>query len=109
VVTVPSVAQAAPDWVGDFETGDLSQWTLSAQVIGNADNMGVTEEVVAEGQYAARIQVDPGDMSPSGHSRNEVVYVPDAGSFEDSEVWYSFSLRPGDDAYADTWHLVYYW
>ncbi|MEM7157134.1 MAG: heparin lyase I family protein [Myxococcota bacterium] len=108
-LATPLTASAAPDWVGDFESGDLSQWTLSPQVIGNADNMTVVEDVVAEGQYAGRIQVDPGDMSPSGHSRNELVYNPDAATFEGSERWYSFSLRPGDDAYADTWHLVYYW
>lgn len=108
-LATPLTASAAPDWVGDFESGDLSQWTLSPQVIGNGDNMTVVEDVVAEGQYAGRIQVDPGDMSPSGHSRNELVYNPDQGSFEGSERWYSFSLRPGDDAWADTWHLVYYW
>jgi len=83
ILAAPSLAQAAPDWVGDFDY---------------------------EGQYSGRIQVDPGDMSPSGHSRNEVVYVPDSGSFEGSERWYSISLRPeaGTD-WADTWHLVFYW
>lgn len=106
---MPSVAQAAPEWVGDFETGDFSQWTLSAQVISNADNMTVVSDEVYEGEYSARIQVDPGEMSPSGHSRNEVVYVPDQASFEGSERWYAFSLRPGDDPWAETWHLVYYW
>lgn len=106
----PSLASAEPTWVGDFETGDLSQWWLSAQVIGNAEKITVTEEVVREGSYAGRLELGDGDYSPSGHERNELVYAPDPATFEGSERWYSFSLRPGaEQAWADTWHLVLYW
>ena len=105
--TVPSSASAAPDWVGDFETGDLSQWMLSAQVIGNMDDITVTQDVVGEGSYAGRIELAPGTMSPSGHSRNEVVYVPNLGALDGTERWYSFSLQP-EGAFGDSWHLVWY-
>jgi len=106
--TVPSTASAAPDWVGDFESGDLSQWLLSPQVIGNMDDITVTQDVVGEGSYAGRIELAPGTMSPSGHSRNEVVYIPDLGAFDGTERWYSFSLQP-EGAFGDSWHLVWYW
>ncbi|MCA9651375.1 MAG: polysaccharide lyase [Myxococcales bacterium] len=107
-LVVPSLAAAAPTWVGDFETGDLGQWTLSSQVIGNAEHMTVTTSPVYEGSYAGRIQLDPQDVSPSGHNRNELVYVPEPSSFEGSERWYSIAVQPGE-VWADSWHLVFYW
>ncbi|MGC4115382.1 MAG: heparin lyase I family protein [Myxococcales bacterium] len=74
VVLLPTVAQAKVLWRGDFETGDLSQWSKS-QIV-SADRLKVVDSPVAQGAKAIRVEVRQGD-NPIGASgnRNELVYL----------------------------------
>lgn len=84
-LTMPFAASAKVLWRGDFETGDISQWTKAQQV--SPDRLKVQEDRVREGKYALRALVKHGDdpINASGH-RNELVdvnYQP-----EGAERWY---------------------
>src|SRR5688572_15799476 len=51
-------------WRGDFETGDLGQWSrVQAQ---NADRVRVVSSPTAQGQWAGRFTVRHGDLHSSG-------------------------------------------
>ncbi|MFN7133400.1 MAG: heparin lyase I family protein, partial [Myxococcales bacterium] len=84
----PSPASARVLWKGDFESGDLSQWTR-AQIM-NGDRFKVIDTPVRSGRYAAKVTVKRGDdpINSSGN-RNEVLHL----TFEPkgSERWYRFS------------------
>jgi hypothetical protein len=66
------VARAGVIWRGDFETGDLSQWS-SKQIV-SADRLKVVSSPVTQGDHAVRVEVRQGD-NPIGASgnRNELV------------------------------------
>ncbi|MEM6990909.1 MAG: polysaccharide lyase [Myxococcota bacterium] len=101
-------AHAAPEWVGDLETGDFSQWTQYDNITGNPAGFAVVEDPVFEGQYAAQISLSQGDVAVGGLTRNELEYSPDAASFEGSERYYSVALRT-DDPWGNDWHSLWYW
>ena len=49
-------------WVGDFETGNLSQWTQVGQVQAvAADRIRVIPDLVRQGRFATRFEVRDGD------------------------------------------------
>jgi Polysaccharide lyase len=73
VVPVP----AAPRWRGDFETGDLSQWTYLL----NPRGLSVVEAPVAEGRHAARVEISAGDLWPNGLNRVELQEKPPRATF----------------------------
>lgn len=84
-LAMPFAASAKVLWRGDFETGDISQWTKAQQV--SKDRLSVQSTRVIEGKYALRALVKQGDdpINASGH-RNELVdvtYQP-----EGAERWY---------------------
>lgn len=95
-------------WRGDFETGDVSQWTKLQSV--SRDRIQIVEDPVQEGRYAAKVTVKYGD-DPIGASgnRNELVYTADEPA--DGEVrWYRWHvLWPEDYQSADTWQLFTQW
>lgn len=108
-VGLSSVANAAPEWEGDFETGDFSQWVLHPSNFGNQDGVTVVQDVVHEGDYAARVELAPGDVAPGGLTRNELEYSPDPDTFEGSERYYAIALRAGEEPFANDWHSLWYW
>lgn len=84
-VLVGGAASASVVWRGDFESGDLSQWSSKQSV--SADRLQVVTSPVAQGRYALKVTVRQGDdpINASGN-RNELVYL----TYEPSctERWY---------------------
>jgi len=76
-------------FVGDFETGDLSVWSFS----GN-DTTQVITTPVRSGQYAAKMVVGPSDVVPY---RSELTAKSGKGAFVDGqEYWIGLSFRIED-------------
>jgi len=94
-------------WRGDFETGDLSQWSKTQMV--SADRIQVVSSPVRQGTRAVKVTVKQGD-NPIGASgnRNEMVrltYEP-AGS----EYYYRWSTMFAPDFPSPaTWQLFTQW
>jgi MYXO-CTERM domain-containing protein len=77
VLTTPLLAHAAPVWIGDFETGDLSQWEgLLNQQVGGVDYITVVDDVVVQGTYAARIELHNDAAWDNGLKRVELNHSP---------------------------------
>lgn len=73
-------------FVGDFETGDLSVWSFS----GN-DTTHVIDSPVRSGSYAAQMLVSPSDAVPY---RSELTAKSDKGTFYDGkEYWIGVSFQ----------------
>jgi MYXO-CTERM domain-containing protein len=79
-------------WRGDFETGDLSQWS---GVDGLSSRLTVVSSPLRQGKYALRTEVQQGDVSNNG-TRNE--------------LWWSAPQSEGMDRYYawSTWFDVEY-
>ena len=77
--------------VGDFETGDRSQWDRLHFKTGGveSDQFAVVSDPVRQGSFAARFTVRPGDVFGSGGERCEVVMH--SGEVEGSDYWYRWS------------------
>ena len=77
--------------VGDFETGDRSQWDRLHYKTGGvaSDQFAVVSDPVRQGSFAARFTVRPGDVFNSGGERCEVVDYSDES--EGSDYWYAWS------------------
>ncbi len=106
-VIIPSLSSASVLWRGDFETGDISQWTRAQQV--NPNRLQVVESPVREGRYALRAEVRNGDnpIGASGH-RNELVLM--TNETEGDERYYSWStLWPEDYPFYPTWQIPTQW
>jgi Polysaccharide lyase len=101
------VAQAEVVWRGDFETGDLSQWTKSQQVA--PDRMQVVQSPVRQGKYALRVEVRQGDdpLNASG-DRAELVWSP--VETEGNDRYYSWSTMWAPDFPSEkTWQAFTQW
>lgn len=100
-------ASAKVLWRGDFETGDLSQWSKTQMV--SPDRLQVVNNPVLQGRYALKTTVRPGD-DPIGASgnRNELVItgIDKSGS---ERVYRWHTLFPADFESADTWQLFTQW
>jgi hypothetical protein len=59
-------------WRGDFETGDLSQWSYLL----NPRGLSIVGSPAAHGGRAARIDIRADDLWPNGLNRVEVQYKP---------------------------------
>ena len=86
-------------FVGDFETGDLSGWSVS----GNAPE--ITTDPIRAGKYAMKTVLD--------RHKDKVSYrteVSGPGSKVDGEYWYGFSIFLPDDYIPDSiWEIVAQW
>lgn len=100
-------AQAKVIWRGDFESGDISQWT-KAQWMGG-DRLKVVSDPVVEGRHALKVTVKQGD-DPIGASgnRNELVYTADRPA-EEERVYRWHTLWPSTYESPDTWQLFTQW
>jgi hypothetical protein len=101
-------AGATTLFTGDFETGDLSQWT-KAQVVA-ADRIQVVASPRRQGSFAARFEVRQGDdpINASGN-RAELVWSKNPET-EGSERWYGWStLWPEGYPSEKTWQLFTQW
>ena len=85
---------AAESWVGDFETGDLSQWTGVQRA--QPDRVSVVTDPVRDGRYAVRFKVMPGDY-PVGPSGERAELYEDTPDRPGTEWYYAWStLFPSD-------------
>lgn len=84
---------AEPRWRGDYQTGDLSQW--SGVHTARPDAITVVTSPARPGlKYAARVIVRPGDRTfgQTGEERAEVAAArANSGSTEGMETWYAWS------------------
>jgi Polysaccharide lyase/Bacterial Ig domain len=93
LVLIPSLGLSAISWRGDFETGDLSQWTYGVQAAAS-DRVRVVTSPKRQGNYAARFEVRPGDRAWSDDpgERAEVL-IPqwDTDGYEGREQFWAWS------------------
>ncbi len=112
LLLLPTLAFAAPVWVGDFETNDLSQFDglLNANVNG-VDYITVVQDVVAQGQYAARIELHDDAIWPNnGLRRVELHHTPARGrTDEGAQTWFAWSFYLPETLSADVDQSIGYW
>lgn len=83
------VAAAAPVWIGDFETNDLSQWNNTL----NGAHIGVVDSPVVQGAHAAQIQLTNDATWPNGLKRVELHHSPAAGrTAEGASTYFAWSF-----------------
>jgi hypothetical protein len=100
-------AQAEIVWRGDFETGDLSQWTKAQEVA--PDRLQVVDSPVRQGKHALRVEVRQGDdpINASGN-RAELVWSP--VETEGNDRYYSWSTMWAPDFPSEkTWQAFTQW
>ncbi len=73
----PGNVPLGPRWRGDFETGDLSQWSYLL----NPRGLSVAATPVAEGHHAARVEITAADLWPNGLNRVELQHKPARATF----------------------------
>ncbi len=101
------LAHARILWRGDFETGDVSQWSSEQSV--SFDRLKIKRNPVREGSYALEVTVKPGDnpIRASGN-RNELVFTDDDPAGEERVYAWS-TLWPTDYSSEPTWQLFTQW
>lgn len=107
ILLLPAIASASTLWKGDFETGDLSQWSRIQSVA--TDRLQVVSDVTREGSKALKVTVRQGDnpIAASGN-RNELLYLTEEA--QGSEYYYKWStLFPEGYPSANTWQLFAQW
>lgn len=106
---VAPAAMAEPIWVGDFETGDWSQWSSEIDVHeGTTDRVQVVTEPVAQGRFALKTTVRHGDINNNG-SRAEVV-LREPMFHQGDDVWFHwFTMFPEDYQPTEKWVLYTQW
>jgi len=100
-------ASAKVIWRGDFETGDLSQWT---GLNGLLSRLTVVTDPVRQGRYALRTELRQGDINSSG-TRNELTLASSLfQEVEGNDKWYAWStLFPVDYPSNNTWQVFTQW
>lgn len=107
VLMLPAVASASSVWKGDFEPGNLSQWTGAQRVSDN--RLSVVTSPVREGRYALKATVRQGDrpIKASGN-RNEIFYLTrEAANSEYSYKW--STLFPTSFPRSAKWQVFAQW
>jgi Polysaccharide lyase len=91
-------------FVGDWETGDFSQWDYCHNhlIHGSCDDYPTNDYALQlinapdarEGQYAAQFDVRQGDVAVDGGERSEVsTHAAGALTHEGDERWYEWSMK----------------
>ncbi|HUJ24793.1 MAG TPA: polysaccharide lyase [Myxococcales bacterium] len=103
-----TAASASVLWRGDFETGDLSQWSQIQQ--GAPGRLTIVQSPVRQGQYAMRVELHQGDVTNSG-TRNELALAwTQYQEVEGNDRWYAWStLFPPDYPSDDSWQVFTQW
>ena len=111
VLCSPLVAHAAPVWLGDFETNDLSQWNGALnQNIDGVDYITIATDVVVQGSYSARIELHNDAVWPNGLKRVELHHSPDAGrTDEGATTWFAWSFYLPEALPDDPGATIGYW
>ncbi|AUX40593.1 concanavalin A-like lectin/glucanase-domain-containing protein [Sorangium cellulosum] len=99
-------ASAAPVWTGDFETGDLSQWSYKL----NEQNISVVNTTVLQGRSAGQIRLTNDATWPNGIKRVELQHRPaDARTAEGAETYFAWSIYLPEALAADPPTQIGYW
>jgi hypothetical protein len=107
----PGEAAAAPVWVGDMETGDLSQWGyLLNEEINGVKYTTVTSDPVVQGTYAARIELHNDATWPNGLKRVEVQHGPEASrTAEGATLFFAWSFYLPETLPQEPSQQIGYW
>jgi hypothetical protein len=101
-------ALANPVFVGDFEAGNLDQYSAIDVHPGTTDRLTVVTDPVREGNYALKATVQPGDYVKLGARAELVVTSP--MFHEGEERWFHWhTLFPQDFQTSPRWHLFIQW
>jgi hypothetical protein len=86
-----SSESAGTVFVGDWETGDRSQWDRLHYKTGGVESeqFAIVSDPVRQGAFAARFTVRPGDVFNSGGERSEAVWY--SHEKEGDGYWYQWS------------------
>ncbi|MGH1344801.1 MAG: heparin lyase I family protein [Nannocystales bacterium] len=111
LLLAPSVVEAAPVWSGDFESADLSQFGfLLNPTINRVDYITLEEGQVAQGSYAARVELHNDAQWGNGLKRVELQHRPeDARTAEGSTTFFAWSLYVPYGLPADPSQQIGYW
>jgi hypothetical protein len=107
----PGEAAAAPVWVGDMESGDLSQWGyLLNEEVGGVKYTTVTSDPVVQGTYAARIELHNDATWPNGLKRVEVQHGPEASrTAEGATLFFAWSFYLPETLAQEPSQQIGYW
>jgi MYXO-CTERM domain-containing protein len=111
LLTFTRAAAAAPVWVGDFETGDTSQWSgvLNGEV-GGVPYVNVVNDPVARGGWAARIELHDDAVWPNGLKRVELNHRPEPGrTAEGATTFFAWSFLVPRTLPSDPSQQIAYW
>lgn len=111
LVALPRPAAAAVTWVGDFETGDTSQFDGELNgTVGDNDYIQVLGDVVARGMYAARIELHSDAVWSNGLRRVELHHSPAPGrTAEGAELYFAWSFYLPETLPTDPGQTIGYW
>lgn len=111
MLLAPSVAVAAPVWSGDFESADLSQFNfLLNPTINDVDYITLEEGEVAQGSYAARVELHNDAEWGNGLKRVELQHRPgDSRTAENATTFFAWSLFLPDELPSDPSQQIGYW
>jgi MYXO-CTERM domain-containing protein len=104
-------AQAAVAWTGDFETGDLSQFNFVLNGnIGGTDYAYTVQDVVRNGDWAARLELHDDAIWGNGLRRVELQHLPDPSrTAEGATTCFGWSFYLPEALPDDPGHTLGYW
>lgn len=101
----PSLAQAETFWTGDFETGDLKQWSYLL----NEAGLSVVDMPVAQGKHAGCIKITKDNLWSNGLNRVELQYAPPSShNTAGTEIYFGYSIYVPELLTTDS-HQIGYW
>jgi hypothetical protein len=102
LVALPSAASGTELFTGNFETGNLSQWSTVQAIPGR---ITVVKSPVSQGTYSGRFEVKEGDKEPTtGSQRAQVISEQ---SFKESDVRYFRFLARVDSWDYGHWGMIW--
>lgn len=115
----PTVPTGRPDllWIGDVETGDLSQfkdtpWNVTRG--GEPPRVVDDPQLVRQGRYAVRVAIpseETGDKKDGACCDPRSELEPNIGNIQDGDdLWFGFSSMPAADFPIDAdWQVITQW
>lgn len=101
--TTPDVIRSGRLWSGDFEQGDLTQWSVTAAP---PDRVRPVQNPVRAGKWAASFEIRPGDGV--GH-RQQSQLTYSSGETEGVESWWGWSTYFPRNFDAGRWTAFAQW
>lgn len=99
-------ARAAVVWTGDFETGDVSQWSGTL----NGQHISVVKMPVADGMFSGQVQLTNDAVWPNGLKRVEFNHSPEAArTAEGAQTFFAWSFYLPQTLPVDPTQQIGYW